>query len=878
MGKQSSALITMPKKRWPLMILLLFSLSTAMVFLIRSTSKICNVTINTRTTSTTKTSDTATHFSGEQDQTTNPLIFMKSKLVLLVSHELSLSGGPLLLMELAFLLRGVGAEVVWITNQKPLEPDVVIYSLEHKMLDRGVQVLSAKGKKAIDTALKADLVVLNTAVAGKWLDAVLKEKVSQVLPKVLWWIHEMRGHYFNLEYVKHLPFVAGAMIDSHTTAEYWKNRTRERLGIRMPETYVVHLGNSKDLMEVAQDSIAKRVLREHVRESLGVRDEDLLFAIINSVSRGKGQDLFLRSFYESLQLIQEKKLQVPSMHAVLVGSDMNAQTKFETELRSFVIEKKIQNRVHFVNKTLTVAPYLASIDVLVQNSQARGECFGRITIEAMAFQLPILGTAAGGTMEIVVNGTTGFLHPAGKGVTPLANNIVKLATHVEKRLTMGKKGYERVKERFLEHHMSQRIAFKAYRNSERRKKQPQHLFDLTMSGEGEDAVRRRTAVTEYRKKLLQHKEIESRVRSVRENLRTAKKEFNKTEDDLKSLQSVGQIIGEVLRPLDNERLIVKASSGPRYVVGCRSKVDKEKLTSGTRVVLDMTTLTIMRALPREVDPVVYNMLHEDPGNVSYSAVGGLSDQIRELRESIELPLMNPELFLRVGIKPPKGVLLYGPPGTGKTLLARAIASNIDANFLKVVSSAIIDKYIGESARLIREMFGYARDHQPCIIFMDEIDAIGGRRFSEGTSADREIQRTLMELLNQLDGFDQLGKVKMIMATNRPDVLDPALLRPGRLDRKIEIPLPNEQSRMEILKIHAAGIAKHGEIDYEAVVKLAEGFNGADLRNVCTEAGMSAIRAERDYVIHEDFMKAVRKLNEAKKLESSAHYNTDFGKE
>ncbi|CAN1320177.1 26S proteasome regulatory subunit S10B homolog B [Linum perenne] len=368
--------------------------------------------------------------------------------------------------------------------------------------------------------------------------------------------------------------------------------------------------------------------------------------------------------------------------------------------------------------------------------------------------------------------------------------------------------------------------------------------------EGEEAGRRRTAVTEYRKKLLQHKELESRSRAGKESLRASKKEFAKTEDDLKSLQSVGQIIGEVLRPLDNERMIVKASSGPRYVVGCRSKVDKEKLTAGTRVVLDMTTLTIMRALPREVDPVVYNMLHEDPGNVSYSAVGGLSDQIRELRESIELPLMNPELFLRVGIKPPKGVLLYGPPGTGKTLLARAIASNIDANFLK----------------------------KPCIIFMDEIDAIGGRRFSEGTSADREIQRTLMELLNQLDGFDQLGKVKMIMATNRPDVLDPALLRPGRLDRKIEIPLPNEQSRMEILKIHAAGIAKHGEIDYEAVVKLAEGFNGADLRNVCTEAGMSAIRAERDYVIHEDFMKAVRKLNEAKKLESSSHYNADFGKE
>ncbi|EIE22377.1 26S proteasome regulatory subunit [Coccomyxa subellipsoidea C-169] len=391
-----------------------------------------------------------------------------------------------------------------------------------------------------------------------------------------------------------------------------------------------------------------------------------------------------------------------------------------------------------------------------------------------------------------------------------------------------------------------------------------------------DAERREQALQEYRKKLLQHKEIDAKVRTLREQVKAAKKDYDKTEDDLKALQSVGQIIAEVLRQLDEERFIVKASSGPRYVVGCRSKVDKAKLTAGTRVALDMTTLTIMRYLPREVDPVVYNMLQEDPGKVDYSMIGGLSEQIRELRESIELPLMNPELFQRVGIKPPKGVLLYGPPGTGKTLLARAIASNIDANFLKVVSSAIVDKYIGESARLIREMFGYAKEHQPCIIFMDEIDAIGGRRFSEGTSADREIQRTLMELLSQLDGFDVIGKVKMIMATNRPDVLDPALLRPGRLDRKIEIPLPNEQARSEILKIHASGITKHGDIDYEAIVKLAENFNGADLRNICTEAGMFAIRDERDYVVHEDFMKAARKLNEAKKLESSATYDSSFG--
>uniref|UniRef100_A0A1I7TFY9 AAA domain-containing protein n=1 Tax=Caenorhabditis tropicalis TaxID=1561998 RepID=A0A1I7TFY9_9PELO len=349
------------------------------------------------------------------------------------------------------------------------------------------------------------------------------------------------------------------------------------------------------------------------------------------------------------------------------------------------------------------------------------------------------------------------------------------------------------------------------------------------------------------------------------------KQFEKSENDIKSLQSVGQIVGEVLKQLSEEKFIVKATNGPRYVVGCRRSINKEELKQGTRVSLDMTTLTIMRQLPREVDPLVYKMSHEDPGNISYSDVGGLAEQIRELREVVELPLINPELFRRVGITPPKGCLLFGPPGTGKTLLARAVASQLDCNFLKVVSSAIVDKYIGESARMIREMFNYARDHQPCIVFMDEIDAIGGRRFSEGTSADREIQRTLMELLNQLDGFDSLGKVKVIMATNRPDTLDPALLRPGRLDRKIEIGLPNEQSRLEILKIHSNKITKHGEIDFEAVVKLSDGFSAADLRNVCTEAGMFAIRAEREFVIDEDFMKAVRKVGDAKRLETKLDY-------
>lgn len=203
----------------------------------------------------------------------------------------------------------------------------------------------------------------------------------------------------------------------------------------------------------------------------------------------------------------------------------------------------------------------------------------------------------------------------------------------------------------------------------------------------------------------------------------------------------------MLQKITDEKILVKAASGPRYVVGVRPKIDIAELKPGRRCTLDMTTYTIMQILPREVDATVHNMQAEDPGSIDYSDIGGLTNQIRDLRETIELPLTNPELFARVGIKPPKGVLLYGPPGTGKTLLARALACQMDCKFLKVVASSIVDKYIGESARVIREMFTYAKENQPCIIFMDEIDAIGGKRLSEGSSADREIQRTLMELLN-----------------------------------------------------------------------------------------------------------------------------------
>ena len=380
------------------------------------------------------------------------------------------------------------------------------------------------------------------------------------------------------------------------------------------------------------------------------------------------------------------------------------------------------------------------------------------------------------------------------------------------------------------------------------------------------------AIELYRKRLRENKEMEEKMNETRKEHQNLSKQADKSDEHLKMVQNTGQFIGEILKAFPDDKYIAKTVNGSRYLVHCKKSIDKTRLKVGTRIALDFTTLTIMRILPHQIDPRVYNMMTEDPGNVTYSSVGGLSEQIRDLRETVELPITNPELFKRIGIKPPKGVLLYGPPGTGKTLLARAIACNIEATFLKIVASSIVDKYIGESARVVREMFAYAREHQPCIIFIDEIDAIGGKRTDDASSSDREVHRTLMEMLNQIDGFDELGRVKVIMATNRPDVLDPALLRPGRLDRKIEIPLPNESGRVDILKIHSKPMTKKGEIEYEALAKITDGSNGADLRNVCTEAGMFAIREQREYTIQEDFMQAARKIKEGKKLESKLDYN------
>merc|ERR1712072_1078691 len=264
-------------------------------------------------------------------------------------------------------------------------------------------------------------------------------------------------------------------------------------------------------------------------------------------------------------------------------------------------------------------------------------------------------------------------------------------------------------------------------------------------------------------------------------------------------------------------------------------------------------------LPPKIDPTVSLMTVEDKPDVTYDEVGGAKDSLEKLREVVELPLLHPERFLTLGIDPPKGVLLYGPPGTGKTLSARAVANRTDACFIRVIGSELVQKYVGEGARMVRELFQMARSKKACIIFFDEVDAIGGARFDDGAGGDNEVQRTMLEIVTQLDGFDARGNIKVLMATNRPDTLDPALLRPGRLDRKVEFGLPDLESRTQIFSIHTRAMNIERGIRFELLARLCPNSTGADIRSVCTESGMFAIRARRKVVTEKDFLDAINKV-------------------
>jgi len=310
------------------------------------------------------------------------------------------------------------------------------------------------------------------------------------------------------------------------------------------------------------------------------------------------------------------------------------------------------------------------------------------------------------------------------------------------------------------------------------------------------------------------------------------------------------------------KYIINVKQIGKFVVALGDRVSPTDVEEAMRVGVDRNKYQIQVPLPAKIDPSVTLMQVEEKPDVTYEQIGGVTSELEQLREVVEVPLLNPERFYNLGIDPPKGVLLYGPPGTGKTLTARAVANRTDACFIRVIGSELVQKYVGEGARMVRELFQLARTKKACIIFFDEIDAIGGARFDDGAGGDNEVQRTMLEILNQLDGFDARGNIKVLMATNRPDTLDPALTRPGRLDRKIEFGLPDLDGRTHIFKIHSQSMNVSPGIRYELLSRLCPNSTGADIRSVCTEAGMYAIRARRKTVIEKDFLEAINKVIKA----------------
>eukprot|EP01080_Neovahlkampfia_damariscottae_P012060 gene12061-5555_t len=377
-------------------------------------------------------------------------------------------------------------------------------------------------------------------------------------------------------------------------------------------------------------------------------------------------------------------------------------------------------------------------------------------------------------------------------------------------------------------------------------KEQKGLRNYYLTKLNEKQIALRDKVENLKRLQAQRNELNSRVRLLKE--------------ELQLLQEPGSHVGEVVKLMGKKKALVKVNPEGKYIVDIEKSIDSAKLTPSTRVALRNDSYALHKILPNKVDPLVSLMKVEKVPDATYEMVGGLDKQIKEIKEVIELPIKHPQLFESLGISQPKGVLLFGPPGTGKTLLARAVAHHTDCTFIRVSGSELVQKYIGEGSRMVRELFIMAREHAPSIIFMDEIDSIGSSRMDGGGGGgDSEVQRTMLELLNQLDGFEHSQNIKVIMATNRMDILDPALLRPGRIDRKIEFPNPNENARLDILKIHSRKMNLTRGINLKKIADQLTGASGAEIKATCTEAGMFALRERRVHVTQEDLEMSVIKV-------------------
>lgn len=359
--------------------------------------------------------------------------------------------------------------------------------------------------------------------------------------------------------------------------------------------------------------------------------------------------------------------------------------------------------------------------------------------------------------------------------------------------------------------------------------------------------------------LLEQEFIENQ-----EKLRPQGEKQEQERGKVEELRGSPMLVGDLEEMIDENHAIVSTSAGQEHYVGVASFVDKDQLEPGSTLLLHSKSYAIIGILQDEVDPLVTMMKVDKAPVETYADIGGLEQQIQEIKEAVELPLTHPELYEEVGVKPPKGVILYGAPGTGKTLLAKAVANSTAATFLRVVGSELIQKYSGEGPKLVRELFRAAAENTPSIVFIDEIDAVGTKRYASHSGGEKEIQRTMLELLNQLDGFDARADVKVILATNRIDTLDPALIRPGRIDRKIEFPLPDSKTKRKIFSIHTIKMSLSDDVNLEEFIMAKDDLSGADIKAICSEAGLLALRERRMKVTMSDLRRAKDKVLYKKK--------------
>lgn len=341
-----------------------------------------------------------------------------------------------------------------------------------------------------------------------------------------------------------------------------------------------------------------------------------------------------------------------------------------------------------------------------------------------------------------------------------------------------------------------------------------------------------------------------------------KETVGKLREELDRFKKPPLMVAEI-RSVSGKNATISIPNGNQFFVEISE--GSEKLRAGDMVLAEQKNLCIIKKIPLAKKFNVERFVIIEKPATSWQEIGGLTSQVREIQEVVELPLKKPELFRKVGINPPKGVLLHGPPGTGKTLLAKAVAHSTNATFIEVVGSELVQKFIGEGAKLVNEIFEMARKKAPSIVFIDEIDALASKRMEMGTSGEREVNRTFMQLLAELDGFEPLGNVKVIGATNRKDMLDPAVIRPGRLDRMIEVPVPDGDGRKQIFKIHSQRMNLAGNVNVDALAKKMDGFSGAEIHAVCTEAGYFAIRDNRVNITKEDLLDAIKKVKQEEKL-------------